>query len=113
MRRSSEAGDVGLGQPGDEVASGATNSSHRACEGSLRMWNQSPGRGAGREDKIQIRRSSLQSFRYKVKPFSHEAIQAVEQAVKKGCAVCFPGGFQDPAGQIPEQSGMITQLTLL
>lgn len=61
-RRGWEAGGVGLGQPGDEMASGATNSSHRACEGSLRMWNQSPHRGAGKENKIQICISETAEF---------------------------------------------------
>lgn len=51
------------------MASGATNCSHRACEGSLSMWNQSPHRGAERENKIQICISETAEFQICGKTF--------------------------------------------
>lgn len=112
-RRGWEAGGVGLGQPGDEMASGATNSSHRACEGSLRMWNQSPHRGAGKENKIQIRISETAEFQIWGKTCLPRGYSGSGTGCSERLCSLLPWRFQDPAGQIPEQSGVIPQLILL
>lgn len=61
------------------------------------------------ENEIQMCISETREFQtgYKEKLFPHEDSRTVEQVLQRGCTAFLPGGFQDPAGEIPEQPGLI------